>query len=71
MFGVNIGKTDRIARLVIGLGLIATVLFTGLISASSAIGIIAIIVGVVLAATAAIKFCPLYRLLGMRTCPVE
>lgn len=48
---VNVGSLDRIIRVVLGLGIIAAGLYF-----SSWFGLI----GVVLLATAAIKFCPLY-----------
>ena len=37
----------------------------------SALGIVLLVVGVVLAATAVTGFCPIYRVLGMSTCPVR
>lgn len=54
----NIGSTDRILRLVAGLGIaIGGVIF------ESYWGLI----GVVLIATAVFRFCPLYTLLGINT----
>jgi len=57
---LNVGTTDRIIRAVLGIALIAATLagwsvFWGL-------------VGVVLLATAAVSFCPLYAVLGKSTC---
>lgn len=59
----NVGGIDRIARIVLGLALIALTL-------TGAIGVWGWI-GVVLVATAAIGFCPLYTLLGFNTCPMK
>lgn len=55
----NVGGIDRILRLVAGLALIAWALMGGPVWAW---------VGVVLALTATIRFCPLYPILGMNTC---
>ena len=67
----NIGSPDRIARLVVGVLLLVLVLFSGMPLLQSGLwkGIFAI-VGVVLIGTALMNFCPLYRLLGIRTCRV-
>lgn len=59
-FEKNIGTPDRIARFAIGALLIVLAL-TGVIGAWGWIGILPI-------ATAAINFCPAYRLLGVNTC---
>jgi hypothetical protein len=59
----NMGGIDRIARIVLGLALIALTL-TGTIGVWGWIG-------VVLVATAAMGFCPLYTVLGFSSCPVK
>ncbi len=59
----NVGGIDRILRAVLGLVLIA-------LAATGTIGLWGWI-GVVLVATAAISFCPLYPLLGINTCPLK
>lgn len=59
----NVGGIDRILRIVIGLVLIGLTL-SGTIGAWGWLGL-------VLVATAAIGFCPLYPLLGMNTCPTK
>jgi len=56
----NVGTIDRAARAVAGIGLIAWAAMGGPVWAW---------IGVVPLATAAISFCPAYRLLGIRTCP--
>ncbi len=61
----NVGNMDRIIRAVLGVVLLAAWIFGWL---SGATAIILGIVGVVLLATAALKFCPLYRLFGASTC---
>lgn len=56
----NMGQTDRILRFAVGALLIVLAL-TGTIGAWGWLGIIPI-------ATAAMNFCPAYRLLGINTC---
>jgi hypothetical protein len=60
---INVGGTDRILRIVVGLVLILLVL-TGQIGAWGWIG-------VVLLATGLFRMCPLYTVLGMNTCPMS
>ena len=59
----NVGGLDRILRIVIGLALIALTL-TGTIGLWGWIGVVPL-------ATAALGFCPLYRVLGLNTCPLK
>jgi hypothetical protein len=56
----NVGTTDRLIRIVVGVVLIALTLM-------GQIGIWGWL-GVVLLATAFLKFCPAYTLFGVRTC---
>ncbi|MBH9551921.1 YgaP family membrane protein [Inhella gelatinilytica] len=57
----NVGSLDRVARVVIGLVLIALA-FLGVIGVWGYIGVVPVV-------TAALGFCPLYTVLGIRTCP--
>jgi hypothetical protein len=59
----NVGGIDRIARIVIGIVLIALTL-TGTIGAWGWIGVVPLL-------TAAFGFCPLYTLLGFSSCPTR
>ncbi len=64
----TIGKTDRAARVVIGLVLLGFALACPWAAAQgAAVQWISGIVGAVLVATAAIRFCPLYKMLGICT----
>jgi Protein of unknown function (DUF2892) len=63
MFKTNVGTLDRIARVVLGLALIALTL-TGAIGVWGWIGVVPL-------ATAAFSTCPLYSLLGVSTCPLK
>ncbi|NQD36552.1 DUF2892 domain-containing protein [Permianibacter sp. IMCC34836] len=58
----NVGGIDKIARIVIGLGLIAWAVLGGAAWAW---------IGVVPLATGLFNFCPLYTLIGFNSCPVK
>lgn len=64
----NVGSTDKIVRLVLALVAFAFAFVTGI---GTALGIVLVVVGLVLAATAVTGFCPIYRVFGMSTCPVR
>jgi len=63
MMKTNVGGLDRILRILVGLVLIALAA-TGTVGAWGWIGIVPL-------ATGLTRFCPLYPLLGMSTCPVK
>lgn len=58
----NVGGLDRILRIVVGLVLIALTL-TGTIGVWGWIGVVPLVTGL-------FKFCPLYTVLGMNSCPM-
>ena len=58
----NVGTIDRVARVVVGLALIALV-FVGPQTPWGWIGVVPLL-------TALVGFCPAYRLFGIRTCRV-
>ncbi len=60
----NVGKIDRGIRILVGIALIA-LWPLGLLQGTSAI--IALVVGVVMLATALLRWCPPYGLLGINT----
>ena len=65
----NVGTIDRILRAGLGLVLLYLAFFSGLAAMDGAVlkyG--AILVGIVMLATAAFKLCPLYSMLGLKTC---
>ena len=64
----NVGTWDRFVRLIIGIALIVAPLinFMGM-GSSSTLAYVLMAVGAILIVTAAIGFCPLYRILGMST----
>lgn len=60
---VNLGTVDRVLRVIIGLALLSLV-FVG---PQTYWGLL----GLVLIATALVRFCPLYALFGIRTCSLR
>ena len=63
MCGKNVGGFDRIARFILGLVLLG-LMVAGVIGAWGWLGLI-------LLGTAVFGFCPLYKPLGINTCPIE
>jgi hypothetical protein len=63
MFKTNVGGTDRILRIAVGVILIALTLM-GTIGAWGWIGLVPL-------ATGFMRTCPLYSMLGMNTCPMD
>lgn len=67
----NLGNLDRAIRAILGLVLIiAPLLNMPAIWSSAAMGYGSMAVGVVLVLTALVRFCPLYRILGISTCKI-
>jgi Protein of unknown function (DUF2892) len=60
----NVGTIDRIIRVAIAL---AAVIGAGVVGFGSLLGIVLLVVAVVMVATAAVGWCPLYRILGLST----
>ncbi len=63
----NESSIDRIIRVVIGIAALVAAFAVGMGSVG---GIILAVVGAVMLVTAAVGFCPLYRIFGMSTCKV-
>lgn len=59
----NEGTLDRILRVIVGLGLLAMV-FVGPQTAWGWIGLVPLLTGLV-------GYCPLYAVLGLKTCPLK
>ncbi len=59
----NVGSLDKILRIVAGVVLVGI----ALLKLDGTATLIALVVGIVLIVTAVINFCPLYRILGLRT----
>lgn len=65
----NVGTIDRRIRLLIGIVAIAAI-FIGPLSGTGWESIALGVVGLIMIGTSSIKFCPLYRIFGIRTCKV-
>ena len=63
----NVGSADKIARIVLGIALIAFALMGPADIGWKWVGWI----GVVPILTAVMGWCPAYSLIGLRTCPVQ
>ena len=59
----NVGGIDRILRIVVGLVLI-TLAATGTVGVWGWIGVVPLLTGL-------IRWCPVYPLLGMNSCPMK
>ena len=64
---MNEGGLDRIARVVVGLALLAAAYFY----LDGTWAWVAGIVGVIALATGVVGICPAYALLGLNTCPIK
>ena len=63
----NEAPVDRVVRVVIAVAALAGALLIGV---TSVVGIVLVVVAIVMAVTAAVGFCPLYRIFGINTCKV-
>jgi hypothetical protein len=64
----NMGSADRIIRIALAL-VFTTLYFTNTVTGT--VGLILLIVGGVFVLTSLVSFCPLYTLLGIKTCAVK
>jgi hypothetical protein len=64
----NVGQTDKIIRIVLAIILAALDYFEVV---KGAFSWVLSAVGIVLLVTAFLNFCPLYKILGKSTCPVD
>ncbi len=64
----NMGNLDRIIRIVLA-AIAATLYFTQTLTGT--LGLVALVVAAVFLSTSAVGFCPLYRLVGLSTCPTS
>lgn len=62
----NVGNVDRGIRYLLALALMITGILTG---PGGTLSIVLYAAALVLVLTASIRFCPIYRLFGIRTCP--
>lgn len=69
MFKLNEATWDRSGRVVLGVFVLWFGLASGALSGAAAMGLS--VVGGVLLVTGIVGFCPLYRVFGLSTCPVD
>jgi len=62
---INMGTADRIIRIIIT-ATIAVLYYTGIISGT--LGAVLIIIAAVFLLTSIVKICPIYAVLGLKTC---
>ena len=62
---INLGSADRLIRILLGTALVMLAL---LLDWNLTAIIASVAIGSILVLTALFRFCPLYRLFGMRTC---
>jgi len=62
---VNVGRTDKLIRIVVGIGVLSLLFL--LRGDARLLGLL----GIVPLATGLVGYCPLYSLLGLSTCPSE
>lgn len=71
---VNIGSADRTIRFIVGVALLVAPFIpplAGMLAGWGALKFVVALIGLVLVATAAMRFCPLYTFFGIRTCRIE
>lgn len=64
----NESQIDRVIRVGIAVVAVVVAIFVG---PASVVGIVLFVVAAVMLVTAAVGFCPLYRVFGISTCSVE
>lgn len=64
----NVGNTDKVIRAAIGVIALVAAFLVGI---TSVWGIVLAVVAVIALVTAAVGFCPLYRLFGLNTCATK
>ena len=64
---INVGTIDRIARAVLGIFLLYISFASGALD-GSVWKWVAAVAGVVMLGVAVVRFCPIYAILGIRTC---
>lgn len=66
----NESTIDRIIRAVAAVAAVVAIVVAVVAGPGSVLGIVLLVVAAVLLVTAAVGFCPLYRVFGMSTCKV-
>jgi hypothetical protein len=64
----NLGNIDRIVRVLLSITF-AVLYFTGTIAGT--LGLVLVVLGGIFLATSLISWCPIYAVLGIKTCPLN
>jgi hypothetical protein len=64
----NMGNTDRMIRLFVA-AVIAALYFAKIITGT--VGIVLLVLAGIFVLTSLVRFCPLYAIFGISTCPVK
>mgnify|MGYP003636485065 CR=1 FL=1 len=64
----NVGNIDKVIRVIIAI-VAGALYFTGTVT--GVLGYVALAVGVIMVATAAMSRCPLFAIFGFSSCPFE
>jgi len=64
----NMGSADKLIRVFLA-AIIGVLYFTNVITGT--LGIVLMVLAIVFLLTSLVSFCPLYLLLGIRTCPLQ
>lgn len=67
MFNTNVGSTDRVIRIILGIALLAVWFF----APGFGLRWVPLVLGILALATGLLSTCPLYSLLGINTCPTK
>ena len=62
---VNVGKIDKVVRIIVGIVLLSLLYFL-----EKPLGYL-VLIGLVPLITALVGFCPLYKIFGLSTCPLD
>ena len=64
----NMGTADRVIRIILA-AVVGFLYYNGTITGT--VGIVLLVLAGVFVLTSLISFCPLYKLVGLNTCPVK
>ena len=67
---INLGKSDIAARFIVGLGSIAVGIYMAY-TMGNIYGLALAFVGGILTITGLMKWCPMYAIFGLRSCPLN
>jgi len=69
MNNINVGSADRVFRVIWGLVVLAIRFLSGSVAPGSGLGSACFVGAAIMIGTASLSFCPIYRILGLRTTP--